>query len=319
MKYNIAVLLGAICYGILSTIVVKAYEHGYTLGEVVGSQLLAGCALAWALAFGAKRLRGRKRGAGSNVSETSPSDARLSWKQRLTLLAAGTPSAITGLLYYESLKTISNSLAIVLLFQFTWIGVLFQAIGSRKRPNKLTLLTLAVLFGGTLLAAGIVEHSGTSFNGKGVLLGLASAVSYSLFILVSGKAVPHASPASRSAWMSTGGLLLAFAVFPPTYLFDGTFAGPLALFGLLLGFFGAFLPPVLYTYGVPRIGGGMAGILGAAELPVAVLLSAVVLHESVSSLQWFGVALVLAGVALPELVKSFRGPRPLDTRGVSAS
>lgn len=304
MKYNFAVLFGAICYGILSTIVVKAYGHGYTLGEVVGSQLLIGCALAWGLATAMGRRRSRSAGVDSEKSAT-----RLSLKQRLMLLAAGTPSAITGMLYYESLKTISNSLAIVLLFQFTWIGVLLQAIGNRKRPNKLTMVTLAVLFGGTLLAAGIVEQSGTSFDGKGVMLGLASAISYSLFIMLSGKAVPHASPATRSAWMSTGGLLLAFSLFPPTFLFDGTFAGPLLGYGLLLGLFGAFLPPVLFTYGVPRIGGGMAGILGAAELPVAVLLSAIVLHEHVSALQWFGVALVLAGVALPELVAGIRRPR----------
>ncbi|MNP85125.1 hypothetical protein D3C76_1847240 [compost metagenome] len=47
----------------------------------------------------------------------------------------------------------------------------------------------------------------------------------------------------------------------------------------------------------------MAGILGAVELPIAVLLSSIVLHEHVSGLQWFGVIIVLIGVALPELYK----------------
>jgi len=42
MKYLLSVLMGAICYGILSTIVVKAYGKGFGLGEVVGSQLLVG-------------------------------------------------------------------------------------------------------------------------------------------------------------------------------------------------------------------------------------------------------------------------------------
>ncbi|MNW65137.1 EamA-like transporter family protein [compost metagenome] len=71
----------------------------------------------------------------------------------------------------------------------------------------------------------------------------------------------------------------------------------------MLGLFGAFIPPVLFAIGVPHIGGGMAGILGAAELPVAVLLSSFVLHEQVSGLQWTGVVLVLLGVMLPELYK----------------
>ncbi|MFC5530222.1 EamA family transporter [Cohnella yongneupensis] len=315
MKYNIAVLLGAISYGILSTIVVKAYGRGYTLGEVVGSQLMIGCVLAWALAIGMRGIKQRRES--NSKAERRVKQAgvvgRLTWKQRITLLAAGTPSAITGLLYYESLRTISNSLAIVLLFQFTWIGVVFQAIGSRKKPNRITLMTLVVLFGGTLLAAGVMEQGATHLDGRGVALALLSAVSYSLFIMFSGKAVPHAAPATRSAWMITGGMLFVFSLYPPQFLFDGTIMGQLLLFGLLLGFFGAFMPPVLFTYGVPHIGGAMAGILGAAELPVAVLLSSAVLHEYVSPLQWFGIALVLAGVAMPELINRIRHSQPSYT------
>lgn len=321
MKYNIAVLLGAISYGILSTIVVKAYGQGYSLGEVVGSQLLTGCLLAWAL-VGGLRLMDRRR---SNRADRGEAAARaetrsLTWKQRITLLLAGMPTAITGLLYYESLRTISNSLAILLLFQFTWMGVVIQAINTRKRPSGITLLTLSVLFAGTLLAAGIIQEGAGHLNGKGVMFGLLSAVSYTIFIIVSGKAVPQAKATTRSAWMITGGLLLVFAWFPPQFLIDGTIAGQLLLFGAMLGFFGAFLPPLLFTYGVPHIGGGMAGILGAAELPVAVSLSAIVLHEDVSPLQWLGIALVLAGVAIPELAKSVRGTTPrYGTRSVSTS
>lgn len=70
--------------------------------------------------------------------------------------------------------------------------------------------------------------------------------------------------------------------------------------------FGAFLPPVLFAIGVPHIGEGLTGILGASELPVAVFLSAIVLHEHVSALQWAGVMLVMLGVALPELMRRIR-------------
>ena len=168
------------------------------------------------------------------------------------------------------------------------------------------LLTLAVLLGGTLMAAGIADQGLAGLNWLGVAYGLASAFSYSLFILFSGKAVPSVHPTYRSAWMITGGMLLVFALFPPAFLFDGTLWAGLLPFGLMLGLFGAFLPPVLYAIGVPRIGEGLTGILGASELPVAVLLAAAVLHEQVSVLQWAGVALVLVGVALPELFGRLR-------------
>lgn len=230
----------------------------------------------------------------------------MTWKQRLLLMAAGTPTAITGILYYQSLQYIPASLAIILLFQFTWIGVLIQAISQRKRPNGIMLLTIAILFGGTMLAAGLIEQGAGKFNATGVVLGLLSALSYSLFILFSGKAVPSVHPAYRSAWMITGGLVLVFILFPPAFLFNGLLWSSLMFYGFLLGLFGAFIPPVLFAIGVPHIGEGMAGILGASELPVAVMLSAFILNEHVSVLQWAGVAVVLIGIAIPELIKRKR-------------
>lgn len=307
MKYLLSVFLGAASYGILSTFVVLAYGKGYQLGEVVGSQLLTGFILAWIFASIMKWREKHKAKMTEKTADASVSSSqkltKLTWKHRFILMAAGTPTAITGLLYYQSLRYIPASLAIILLFQFTWIGVLIQAVSQRKRPKGIMLFTIAILFGGTLLAAGILEQGTGQFNVMGLILGLLSAVSYSLFILFSGKAVPSVHPAYRSAWMITGGLLLVCILFPPTFLFNGVIFGDLLFYGLLLGFFGAFIPPVLFAIGVPHIGEGMAGILGASELPVAVLLSSFVLHEYVSPLQWIGVAVVLFGIALPELLK----------------
>ncbi|MCR2802819.1 EamA family transporter [Paenibacillus soyae] len=307
MKYMLSVFLGAASYGVLSTFVVLAYGEGYTLGEVVGSQLMVGFLLSWLFAAFMERKAARKSASSAGQAAASrPAAVRLTAGKRLMLMAAGLPTAITGLLYYESLRYIPASLAILLLFQFSWIGVLMQAIRQRKRPDRIIYLTLAILFGGTVLAAGIIEQGGGKFNLWGVVLGLLSAVSYSLFILFSGKAVPEAPPATRSKWMMLGGMLMVFLLFTPKFLWNGDLFSPLLLFGALLGLFGAFIPPLLFAYGVPHIGEGMAGILGAAELPVAVLLSSIVLQEHVSAMQWGGVILVLVGIAYPELLKLLR-------------
>lgn len=313
MKYKVSVLAGAVCYGILSTIVNKAYGQGYTLGEIVGSQLAVGFALSWllVLVIGWLQRKANRLNPAAGTAAAADGSGKTSWRQRLLLMAAGMPTGATGLLYYESLRYVSNSLAILLLFQFTWIGVVVHAIVRRQRPNVATLLTIAVLFGGTLLAAGMLDHGLTVFSGMGLLFGLLAAASYTTFIFLSGKAVPAKPPAQRSAWMITGALLLVCVLFPPHFLLDGATLAGLLPFGLLLGLFGAFLPPVLFAFGVPHIGEGLAGILGAAELPVAVLLSSVVLHEQVSRLQWGGVCIVLLGVALPELIKKRRAP-PLE-------
>ncbi|BFT70802.1 EamA family transporter [Paenibacillus sp. P36] len=312
MKYRLLVLLGAVCYGILSTIVTKAYAKGYTLGEIVGSQLLTGFVLAWTLVLFVK-WKGRRSGNVKTTSSSTTAATKLSWRHRVILMVAGVPTAVTGLLYYQSLRYIPNSLAILLLFQFTWMGVLINSVEQRRRPNGIMLITLIVLFGGTWLAAGILDQGLSEFNWKGVIFGFMSAISYSLFILFSGKAVPSMHPINRSAWMVTGGMLFVFLLFPPSFLFNHALLEGLLPFGVLLGLFGAFLPPVLFAVGVPKIGEGLTGILGAAELPVAVMLSSIVLHEHVSLLQWAGVLLVLLAVAFPELMKRTRWAGRVDT------
>lgn len=308
MKYKMSVLLGAVSYGVLSTIVTKAYGKGYALGEVVGSQMLAGFALVWVFLL-INKLRSGRTAKNAHIKTAEQAPSRLAWRQRVLLMAAGVPTAVTGLLYYQSLRYIPNSIAILLLFQFTWMGILIQALGQRRRPSRTMMYSLVVLLAGTMLAAGVLDEGMSSLNGMGLLFGLSSALSYSLFILVNGKAVPSAHPVQRSAWMITGGLLFVFVCFPPEFLIDGKLLSGLLPFGLLLGFFGAFLPPMLYAIGVPRIGEGLTGILGAAELPVAVILSSVVLHEHIGYLRWVGVAVVLLGVALPILSRSVRTTR----------
>lgn len=327
MRYVLSVLLGAASYGVLSTFVVKAYEAGYSLGEVTGSQMMVGFLLSWGFAYwlrlrrkssknslaagtmpnssaSALKAAGQKAGAGlAEANKAGAAATALSWKQRLILMAAGMPTAITGLLYYQSLRYIPASLAILLLFQFTWISVLVQSVRQRKRPSGIIYWTLFVLLSGTFLAAGVLEQGLGKLHLWGLLLGFLSAISYTLFIMVSGKAVPSAPPAERSKWMMAGALLLIWSIFPPQFLWNGDLVSSLLVFGIFLGLFGAFIPPLLFAYGVPHVGEGLAGILGAAELPVAVLLSSVVLHEQVSVLQWGGVLLVLLGIALPEWMK----------------
>ncbi|CAM3458156.1 EamA family transporter [Marinicrinis lubricantis] len=281
-KSIILVLLGGASYGILSTFVKLAYREGYTVDQVIGSQMLYGALLLWCIALPLSRWS-------------------FNLRQWLALGLIGCFTASTGMLYYAALQFIPASFAILLLFQFTWIGVLIDSIWSRKLPAKSTYLSLVFLLLGTFLAGGILEGN-IEFHIWGTLLGLLAAVSYSFFILLSGKIKSSLPSVSRSAVTVTGGLLLAWIVFGPAYLWDGSLASPLSFYGLLLGLFGMVIPTLFYAIGVARIGGTLASILSAAELPVAVLMSTIVLKEHVSLLQWIGVLLILFGVAFPQRV-----------------
>ncbi|WP_058300284.1 EamA family transporter [Gorillibacterium timonense] len=304
MKSKWLILAGACSYGVLSTFVVFAYDQGFTVDEVVGGQNFIGFLL-MALVFLASRFftklakSGRPSSAFGRLSQGAP----LQGKDYLGLLGVGLLMASTGMLYYGALQSIPASLAIVLLFQFSWIGVLVDALLLRRLPSGIEWAAIAVLFAGTLLAGGVLGGGIGQVKLVGILLSLGSAVTYALFILLSGRVAPKGAPLKRSLVMSLGSLLLTLAVYPPAFLTNGSLLSGLLLWALLLALFGAVIPTLFYAIGVPGTGGTLASILSAAELPTAVLMSAFVLRETVTLLQWLGVIIILVGIVLPEWKK----------------
>ncbi|MFY0762198.1 DMT family transporter [Metabacillus dongyingensis] len=304
MKGIIYIILGACSYGVLSTFVKLAYKDGFIVNDVVGIQMFIGALLLW----GGVLINSRKR---TNTNKYLKPNK----KEILLLTVVGSTTGLTGMFYYLSLQYISASLAIVLLFQFTWMGVLIEALINRKIPDKGKLLSLIPLLVGTLSATNIFTTGLSSVHWLGFLYGLLAAMSYTIFILLSGRVAVQVNPITKTALMVSGGFTICALILPPTFFTDGKLLIELALkFGIALAFLGPFLSTLLFSKGVPLIGPGLASILGAMELPTAVLMSAVVLKEHVGASQYIGILLILVGISLPKLLNKVI---PLEETGLT--
>ncbi|WP_227935056.1 EamA family transporter [Alkalihalobacillus deserti] len=218
--------------------------------------------------------------------------------QIVRLLVAGIPMGLTGIFYYQSLQWLDASLAIIFLFQFIWIGSLMEWIWERNRPSKLKLFSITVLLVGSAFAAGISTQGASNFSIYGAVWASSAAVMFATFIYVSGTVGKKVPPVQRSAWFSVGGLLSVLILFPPIFLTQIPLLIELSPYVLVLGFFGVALPPLLFSIGMPHVGAGLGTILSSSELPVAVVLSTLVLGEPVSWSQWMGVVIILVGIAI---------------------
>ncbi|WP_238557970.1 EamA family transporter [Paenibacillus shenyangensis] len=300
----IYILLGACSYGVLSTFVKLAYHDGFIVNDVVGIQMLLGALLLWGFLLIS---RSRKK-------NSPPRYAAASRKQVFLLIVLGSTTGLTGMFYYLALQYISASLAIVLLFQFTWLGVLAEAIISRRLPGAGKLLSLIPLLIGTLSATNLLATGFGGIHWLGFLYGLLAAVSYTIFILLSGKVAVQVNPIFKTALMVTGGFVICTIVLPPAFLLDARLFIELALrYGLALAVLGPFLSTLMFSKGAPLTGSGMASILGAAELPTAVLMSAVVLHEHVGLPHYIGMLLIVLGIIFPEIWKRISLRRSLPS------
>ncbi|MEG0283399.1 MAG: DMT family transporter [Erysipelotrichales bacterium] len=293
MKGSIYILLGGISYGLLSSFVKRAYAHGYLVNDVVGVQMLLGTFILWVLYLLLKK-SDKKKGV---------TYEKFKQKDIILLLTCGSVTGLTGLLYYTSLSTIPASVAVILLFQFTWIGVVIEAVFFKKKPGKEKLLSLIPLIIGTIIASNVFS-SEIVLDFKGVFFGILSAISYSVFIIVSGQIAPKSNPIAKSATMITGGLVLcAIIAFPTFYTNFAHFIDIAKHSGFYLAMFGPVISTVMFAKGTPLVGGGMASLLGAIELPTVIVSSYLFLHEQITILQLIGVALILLAIAYPILVK----------------
>ncbi|MDA6161911.1 hypothetical protein OSK10_26990, partial [Escherichia coli] len=84
-------------------------QAGYSVPELTGSQYLFGLLLLL-LSF-------------PFIKKT-----KITLKQTAALLLTGASLSLTGILYGMSLDRNPASIAVVLLFQFTWIGILLEAL-----------------------------------------------------------------------------------------------------------------------------------------------------------------------------------------------
>ncbi|MGR5985278.1 EamA family transporter [Bacillus cytotoxicus] len=288
LRYSLLVLLGACSYGVLAIFVKFAYAEGFSLGEVVGSQYLFG----WLILLSITLLFARHH---------------VPLKQMFILFIAGTSASFTGIFYYASLQTVPASIAIILLFQFVWVGIIIEAIATKTLPSREKVISVIFLLTGTFLSSGLVEKSIGDFDITGILLGLLSAVAFATYIFVSGKVAVEVPSLPRGVLLMAGALTLVMIVFPPTFLFNGAISQGLWKYGLGLGTFSIVIPSIAFTIGIPKIGSGLATILGATELPVTTIMSVFVLKEAVLASQWFGVAFILIGIAIPQIAYTIRG------------
>ena len=209
----------------------------------------------------------------------------------------------TGIVYGESLKYLPASLAVVMLFQFTWIGLLIDCALHKRFPSRPEVISIFILFIGTILAAGVLNVDLSDIPIQGWLFGFTAAVTFACFIQFNSRPVEGVTTTSRVLIVSSVALIMISIFLSPEVIWNGKlFMQGLWKYGLALGLFGIILPIYLFSIAIPKIGGALASILSAIELPVAVTVSVIVLHEPLTAVQIIGIVLVIAGMMLPTIV-----------------
>ena len=286
LKGVVLVGLGATSYGMLATFVRLAYDEGFTTAEVTTSQFIYGI-LGILLINSFQKIK-----KGTTVVKATT-------RNIFQLMLAGTSLGMTSVFYYLAVKYIPVSIAIILLMQTVWMGVLIEMILDKKAPSKLKIVAVSIVLIGTLLATNIFKND-VQLDWHGILWGMLAAASFTTTMFTANRVAVGISSAQRSLFMLLGGAVIVFSFALATQNTPFNFE-IFMKWGIVLSLFGTIIPPMLMNAGFPLTGIGLGSIVSALELPVSVLMAYFLLHEQVVFVQWIGIILIVLAVVLMNL------------------
>lgn len=286
LRGSLLVVAGATLWGHHGAVVQIAYGWGFTVPQVLFGEFLLGtlCLGAWSL------LRGEiPRGMGPRA-----------WAE---FLLFGLCGGSVGILLFLAFALGPVPVATTLLFLYLPLVFLVSVVFLREKASPLRLAAVVIILlgavGGTNLPS--VGWGHDSLAGAPAAFGAACA--FAGLILWTPRLSGRTTAVFRALLCCVGPLL----VFLPVALLQGWPLLPAEpwrpsvwAFLLLLASLGQVVPVLLFMQGLPRTGRRVGTILASLELPVSVVAAAYLLGTAVAPIQWAGIALILAGIALSQ-------------------
>jgi drug/metabolite transporter (DMT)-like permease len=234
-------------------------------------------------------------------------------RERLVLWGAGIMFAADLTFWHHSIQAVGAGLATVLgNVQVVLVGLLaWIALG--ERPDNRSLTAIPLVFAGVVLISGVIGQGAYGEDPLlGVVFGVATAITYALFILI----LRHGNtddrrPAgplfdatlSATFFCALGGIAVGDIDWVPGLEAQGWLV-LLALSSQVLGW-------LLISVSLPRLPAVLTSILLMLQPVSTVFLGAVLLSEAPSAVQLLGVAIVIAGVAVATVKPRERAPAPV--------
>lgn len=276
------ILIASISYGSLGIVAKFAYAQGVSPSMLALSQMFFGVLFFMLL-----------------KPQKLISFFKIPKKTILLLGLGGAMSALTAHFYYASLDILSASTAIIMLFQFVWIGLALELWHKKRMPSKSEIVSVLLCYAGTYMSVGM---QGADIKLYGLFLGFLSGVAFAVYIFFSSTLCLEEDSDTRAFWI----IFSAFVSIFVLSIFDLEFTNLAATlkWGSICGILGVLIPFYIYAVFSPRIGAGATSLIGSAELPSALLLSMVLLGERLSGFQIIGSLLVLFAIFIVFLAEA---------------
>ncbi len=288
-------LFGAVAFSGKAIIVKLGYRHGADAITLLALRMAVALPFFALMAWWARRDRGRLRLRGSDR-----------WK------VAGLGICgyyLASFLDFAGLRYITATLERLILYLTPTLVLLIGMAVFRRKPAARQLYALAISYVGVGLAFAHDLQLGDDGIAWGGALVFLSALSYALYLVGSGELVARVGAIRLTAYASAvaaGICLVHFLLARPWHsLFE--LPRQIYMLSLINGTLCTVLPVLATMMAVQRLGSALASQLGMVGPVSTIVLSMLLLGESMGVWQIAGTALVLSGVFV--VTRPARGPR----------
>jgi drug/metabolite transporter (DMT)-like permease len=244
------------------------------------------------------------------------------WRDRRAAIASGVFFAADLILWHNSIEDVGAGLATVLANIQVVLVPLTAWLLLAERPARRVLLALPIALLGVLLISGALEsHAYGRSPARGTAFGIGAGVTYVGFLLLLRRggadlrrpAGPLFDATATAVLLSVAaGLVIGDARLVPSW--------PSAGWLVLLALSSQVLGWLAIIVSLPRLPAALTSLLLTIQPIGSVAAAALILGESPSLLQLFGVAVVLGALLVATVARSATDPQPPSRgRGVTAA
>lgn len=189
--------------------------------------------------------------------------------------------------YLLSVETISVSLAVLILYAYPLVVLLYSIFARQLEPSLRLVLLFLIAFGGLYLALSTGE---IKLDYRGLLFAALAGLGAAFTFIKGAKVAPLLKPLVMTFWINLVGLAMIVPLVISSFTLSVSPAGHRAL-AIATAF---YVVAILCQFqALARLPATMAALILNFEPVVSILLAVIILNEHLSLLQWLGVTLVI--------------------------
>ncbi len=213
---------------------------------------------------------------------------RVSRGNRLAVFLVGGIWSAAMIFYLLSVETISVSLAVLILYAYPLLVLLYSIARGYLSPSLRLIFLFLLAFLGLYLA---LSSAKMALDTRGLLYAVLACLGAAFTFVKGARVAPLLDPLVMTFWVNFVGLVMIIPMVYSNLVAIVSTAGITAL-SLATSFY--VIAILCQFQALARLPAAIAALILNLEPVVSILLAVFILNEQLSSMQWVGVALVIS-------------------------